>query len=191
MKKFVNGLILSVMISSSIAMADAPSVKFGGVSNTGGGLQLIGTIMTFVSDGNKYAVGAGWALIVFGSLVENRDLAFGAQEDSSMRIVLGTGAQVETPVSEVLQNVEVEAFVAANQPNMVPSLTLSHYAENSGVEATRIAQLILTSKDVAAKTTGGVLNPTQVTEAFGVLTPAETKIVRNYMTLRSIVVTDI
>jgi len=123
-------VVMALLLGQSAAFADN-RITVDGISITGGGLQLIGTISTTTADDKNPALGyIGWGLIVVGSLVNGGHIA--------------NAAEAAVPASDVWSAMVRESRVYSHNPSLIKSDTaIANAASSMGIQPKDLAQLVL------------------------------------------------
>lgn len=131
MKKKLIPLILSLALAVPV-YADQ-SLRVGGISISGGGLALVGTIsIVFLEDKHKAYTYIGWTLIVVGFLIDGGDLT------------IGNANAAEFQGEEVWNAVVREASVVSRSPELAKADTpIYSAAAKFGISVQEIAKLAL------------------------------------------------
>ncbi len=205
MKKSVSILVCLLFSANAFSHAvDENGLKAYQVKISAGAFQALGSILTFSSEQNDKAVKIGWGLIILGSFTQGVDVAFGAELfDKETEVSLYSDgqtldtadtAQFRANVNRVLQETEMEARVAARDPQLASSLTISEFAGSLNVSSGRLGQVVISGKSFA----DGKLNQAQfasshisvskseLTSRTGSLSDLEMRVISNYLRLRNI-----
>jgi hypothetical protein len=101
-KSSIFAVVFSLVLATASAHADN-RVTIGGISVTGGAMQLIGTASTTSADDKSKALNVvGWGLIIVGCLVQSGDFA--------------AGAEVQIPQAEMQRQVQTDARATLKNP---------------------------------------------------------------------------
>ncbi len=203
MKNVIIAALCVAFSSSGFAQVDRKGVEVKGLHISAGAIQLVGTILTASSEDKKGAVAIGWTLILLGLFSEGGDIAFGAElYNKETEIALygdgqtSSNTQIRANVKKVLQETEMEALIAANDPQLASGLTISEFAKSLNVSSERLGQLVVNGKSFAdgklANKQFAVqrvsVNKAEIIASTGRLSDAELKVVTNYLRLRNIAV---
>ncbi|MBK9037813.1 MAG: hypothetical protein IPL83_01425 [Bdellovibrionales bacterium] len=202
MKKSVSILVCLLFSANAFSQTvDKKGVQVQGMHISAGAIQLVGTILTASSEDKKGAVAIGWTLILLGSFSQGGDISFGAElYNKETEVALyGDGqtsanTQVRANVKKVLQETEMEALIAANDPQLASGLTISEFARSLNVSSERLGQLVISGKSFADgklnraqfASTRVSVSKSELTASTGQLSESEMRVISNYLRLRNI-----
>jgi hypothetical protein len=200
-------ILASLVVAQAFAsISHASSLNSNGLNASGvrisaSGLQTVGSILTLSSAENKTAVGIGWALIIVGSMAQGGDLALGAElynKDTEISLY-GEGQSMDqsamhSSLKKSLRDVEMEAQMALADSSMSSATTLTEFARSMDVSPERLAQIVVTGKDIADRKLNneqfspGHIDMTKadILNSVGPLSDTEMKVMGNYLRLRNI-----
>lgn len=205
-KQMILAALILAQVVSSVSSANTfnkDGVSTGSMRISTQGMAFVGTVMTYSSGQNQTAVAVGWVLIVLGELAQGGDIALGAElynEGSDVGVYgenqAGENTQAHANVKKILQNTEMEALMAVNNPQLSSGLVVGEFAKSLNVNPQRLGQLVVVGKDFATAKLNGAqfsdkrisVSKAEVMASAGPLSESELKVISNYLNLRNITV---